>query len=338
MRLLVYSHNFRREGAPIILFRLLRALRERHDIHLLALTRAEEPLVEEYRRIGVPLVGEIDLTDYDAMLVNTLTASGIVTRSAQFLPVLWWIHEPNMGLKYMARDSFDMHAFTAARRIVFPTRWQAETLYRNWLTADNWTVVPYGIGTDTSALPCPFIREPGKLYLLQLGMVDERKGCDISIEALRRLADPGIQLFCLGREDAYPPYYEAIRHRWPHVHFLGSQPEAIVNAWLQHCDALLFPTRDDLITLSILEAMTFATCVIASEFGPIPEAIRHGESGLLSPVNDAAALAANIARIRHDPALSRRLGEAGRQVLRQNFAFEDHVNRMENELTALAAQ
>jgi hypothetical protein len=27
MRLLVYSHNFQREGAPIILFRLLRALR-----------------------------------------------------------------------------------------------------------------------------------------------------------------------------------------------------------------------------------------------------------------------------------------------------------------------
>jgi glycosyltransferase involved in cell wall biosynthesis len=55
-------------------------------------------------------------------------------------------------------------------------------------------------------------------------------------------------------------------------------------------------------------------------------------------LRDAAAFAANIARIRHDPAFSRRLSESGRRVLRQNFAFEDHVNRMENELTALAAQ
>ncbi len=337
MRLLVYSHNFRREGAPIILFRLLRALRERHDIHLMALKRPEEPLVEDYRHIGIPLIGGPDPTGYDAMLVNTLPASPVVVHGAQSLPVLWWIHEPQMGLKFMAQESFDMRAFTAARRIVFPTRWQAETLYRNWLTGDNWTVVPYGIGTDLSVQPCPFTREPGKLYLLQLGMVDERKGYDISIEALRRLADPGIQLFCLGRKDANPAYYEAIRNRWPHVHFLGSQPEAMVNAWLQHCDGLLFPTRDDLITLSILEAMTFAACVIASDFGPIPEAIQHGESGLLSPVNDAAALAANIARIRHDPALSRRLGEAGRQVLRRYFAFEDHVNRMETELSTLAA-
>jgi glycosyltransferase involved in cell wall biosynthesis len=338
VRLLAYSHNFQREGAPIVLFRLLRALRDRHDIHLVALKRPEEPLVEEYRRIGIPLVGRTDLTGYDAMLVNTLPASAVVMHGAEFLPVLWWIHEPRMGLRYMAEESFDMRAFAQARRIVFPTSWQAETLYRNWLTGDNWRVVPYGIGTDTTPLACPFTREPGKLYLLQLGTVDERKGYDISIEALRQLADPGIQLFCLGRENAYPPYYEAIRHRWPHVHFLGSQPEAVVNAWLQHCDALLFPTRDDLITLSILEAMTFATCVIASDFGPIPEVIRHGESGLLSPVNDVAALAANIARIRHDPALSRRLGEAGRRVLRQNFAFEDHVNRMETELSALAVQ
>jgi glycosyltransferase involved in cell wall biosynthesis len=59
---------------------------------------------------------------------------------------------------------------------------------------------------------------------------------------------------------------------------------------------------------------------------------------VVSPVNDAAAFAANIARIRHDPAFSRRLGEAGRRVLRQNFAFEDHVNRMEAELSTLAAQ
>ena len=338
MRLLAYSHNFRREGAPILLFRLLRELRQRHEIHVLALDRPEEPLLAEYRALDISIVQNINLHDYDVMLVNTLPASDIVIQATEAVPVLWWIHEPEMGLRYIAGDSFDMNAFTRAQRIVFPTRWQAETLYRNWLLKDNWTVIHAGIGTNMERLPCPFLRVPGSLYLLQLGMVDERKGYDISIEALRRLADPGIELFCLGRENAYPPYFEAIRHRWPHVHFLGSQPEAVVNAWLQHCDALLFPTRDDLISLSILEAMTFATCVIASDFGPIREAIRHGESGLLSPVNDAAALAKNIALIRHDPVLRQRLGKAGQQVLRQKFAFQDHVSRMEAELSTLAGQ
>jgi alpha-maltose-1-phosphate synthase len=336
LRLLVYGHNFRREGAPIVLFRLLRALRERHDIHVLALKRAEEPLVQEYRDIGIPLVGRVDLPDYDAILVNTVALSSIVPYAAPCLPVLWWIHEPEMGLKFIARPDFDIDAFRLARRIVFPTRWQAESLYRNWLVGDNWTVVPYGIGTDTSAQPCPFRREPGKLYLLQLGMVDQRKGYDLSIDALERLADPNIVLLCLGRSDANPAYFEAMKARGGNVRFLGSQSEPAVNAYIQHCDALLFPTRDDLITLSILEAMTFGKCVLASGFGPIPEAIRHEESGLISAVGDADGLALNIRRIRDDLSLRRRLGEAGRRVLEAHYTFAAHVSAMEQELVALA--
>ena len=115
MRLLVYGHNFLREGAPIILFRLLRALRERHDIHVLKLKRPEEPLVEEYRALGIPLVDGVDLPGYDSLLVNTPALSSMVSYAGPHIPVLWWIHEPEMGLKFIARPDFDMTAFDLAR-------------------------------------------------------------------------------------------------------------------------------------------------------------------------------------------------------------------------------
>ncbi len=75
---------------------------------------------------------------------------------------------------------------------------------------------------------------------------------------------------------------------------------------------------------------------MASGFGPIPEAIRHEESGLISPVGIADGLARNIYRIRDDLPLRQRLGEAGRRVLQAHYTFAARVSAMEQELVALA--
>ena len=68
---------------------------------------------------------------------------------------------------------------------------------------------------------------------------------------------------------------------------------------------------------AVLEAMLLGLPVVASEVGGIPELIRHGETGLLVPPGDAAALAVALARLAEDPDLRRGLGAAARR-----FALE----------------
>jgi len=53
-------------------------------------------------------------------------------------------------------------------------------------------------------------------------------------------------------------------------------------------------------------------------------------SGLLVPPGDADALAAAVRRVRDDPALARRLGEAGRRRLREQFSWHAIVQRWLN--------
>jgi len=76
--------------------------------------------------------------------------------------------------------------------------------------------------------------------------------------------------------------------------------------------------------------MNHGTPVIASRIGGIPDIVEDGVSGLLVPPGDADALAAAVRRVRDDPALARRLGEAGRRRLREQFSWQAIVQRWLN--------
>jgi glycosyltransferase involved in cell wall biosynthesis len=66
--------------------------------------------------------------------------------------------------------------------------------------------------------------------------------------------------------------------------------------------------------------MMFAKPVIASDVGGMREIVVHGETGLLVPPGDAAALAAAIDVLVGDPELRSRLGRAGRARYEQEFS------------------
>lgn len=338
MRILAYSHSFDRSGAPIVLFRLLRALARRHTVHVLDVGCRDRSLAADYRACGIEMVNPAAPRDYDVGLFNTLLASRKIMEVGS-LPVLWWIHEPAFGPGLLTdpRYKTDVAAFRVARAIVFPTEWQARTLYAPHLDGrTGWACIPYGVAPPAGALPCPFEREDGKLHLVQLGAPSHRKGHEVAAAALERLGDPGIVWICVGDAAAFPGLVARIRGAAVDLRCVGIADEAGVAAYLQHADALLCPTRDDLISLSILEALSHGRCVIASDYGPIPETIVDGETGLLAPVGDAAALAATIARLRREPGLADRLGTAGRARQRARHGFDRHVAAMEAVLESIA--
>src|SRR5262249_20949455 len=63
----------------------------------------------------------------------------------------------------------------------------------------------------------------------------------------------------------------------------------------------------------LIEAMACGVPVVATAISGIPELIEDGVTGLLVPPDDPAALAGAIERLLGDPALRRRLGEAGQR-------------------------
>jgi glycosyltransferase involved in cell wall biosynthesis len=69
--------------------------------------------------------------------------------------------------------------------------------------------------------------------------------------------------------------------------------------------------------------------VLAAASGGLTEVVENEITGLITPVDDAAALANAAIRLLADPGLAERLGSLGRKTAASRFAFDTYVDRHE---------
>jgi glycosyltransferase involved in cell wall biosynthesis len=92
-------------------------------------------------------------------------------------------------------------------------------------------------------------------------------------------------------------------------------------------DIAVLPSHEEGFSNSLLEAMACALPVIATRVGGNIDAVIDGESGLLVPAHDPAALATAIARLHGDAALRQRLGAAARARVSALFSLQSCVEQ-----------
>jgi glycosyltransferase involved in cell wall biosynthesis len=87
-------------------------------------------------------------------------------------------------------------------------------------------------------------------------------------------------------------------------------------------DAFVLASSTEGLSNALLEAMAAGLPVVATRVGGNPGLVRHGDSGLLVPPFDAAALAEAMAALSADAALRARLGATGRERVRNEFSLD----------------
>lgn len=111
------------------------------------------------------------------------------------------------------------------------------------------------------------------------------------------------------------------------VRFLGERdalPELLSPA-----DVFLLASSEESFGLSALEAMSCAVPVVATAVGGVPEVIRDGHTGLLSPADDQARYAERVRELLFDRDRARAMGQAARADVLARFGRDPIVDQYE---------
>ncbi len=119
------------------------------------------------------------------------------------------------------------------------------------------------------------------------------------------------------------------------AHFLGWWED--LPALYADLDVLALSSRNEGTPVCLLEAMAAGVAVVATRVGGVPDMVRHGETGLLVPAGDPAALAAAVATLLADPERRLALGLAGRRAVYPAYDVKTLIARVEALYRELAA-
>jgi glycosyltransferase involved in cell wall biosynthesis len=158
-----------------------------------------------------------------------------------------------------------------------------------------------------------------------VGRVNCAKGVPelVCVYARLRHAIPGLRLLMLGdfeSLDPLPPDTRGLLDTDNRILCPGYVADTA--AYYQVMDVVCLPSQAEGFPPVLLEAQAAARPVVATAVTGNTDAIEHGVTGLLVPSNDLDALTDALEQVLTDPAQARRLGQAGRTRILQDFRPE----------------
>ena len=112
------------------------------------------------------------------------------------------------------------------------------------------------------------------------------------------------------------------------VRFLGFRTDAV--DVMQLMDVVVLPSvAKEGLGLALVEAGFLGKATVGSDCPGIDEVVRDGETGLLVPPGDSAALARALGKLLGDAALRARYGQAGRARAEELFTLQAMAARAE---------
>jgi glycosyltransferase involved in cell wall biosynthesis len=161
-----------------------------------------------------------------------------------------------------------------------------------------------------------------------IGRLEHQKGFDVLIRALASVDDARLVVMGDGSERASLEQLARDVGVADRVVWTGWRDDA--RHYFAAVDVVALPSRFEGFPLALLEALLARAAVVASDVGSIAEAVRNGDTGLLVPPDDPAALAVAIRRLLKDRGLRRRLGDQGRELVLARFTAEHMARAFES--------
>jgi glycosyltransferase involved in cell wall biosynthesis len=174
----------------------------------------------------------------------------------------------------------------------------------------------------------PSLREvsasDGPLIVGLIGRLSWEKGIDIFLRAVARVVVefPSAKFVVVGEgpdQDKLELLIDELGVR-ENISMLGRRED--MPSIYASLDVMVSSSRQEGLPMAILEGMASGLPLVATAVGEVPTVVKDGRTGVLVPPEDAGSLAAAIVDLLRDSAKRLRLGEAAKQLIKEEYSAE----------------
>ena len=286
---------------------------------------ARLPRLADTLRTLVAWHGQVDLLVHQVFSGPAFGITDVASMLGRYLgvPQVFVLHGGALPEFAVARPGWVRRVMSRAAAIVAPSNYLAHTFSLYPELAGRIRVIPNILAIKDY----PFRHRPTIApRLLWMRTFHDWYHPEMAIEVLATLRHnyPTATLTMAGQEKGLGPVVRELANRrglTEAVRFPGFLGPHDKQREFDAHDIYLNTNRVDNMPVSVLEAAAFGLPVVATAVGGVPFLLRDGETGLLVPDGDVAAMCAAVRRLLEEPELAERLSANGRR-LAESCAWE----------------
>jgi len=269
------------------------------------------------------------------------------------LPLARWLHLPMIvtfhGYDATVTDSFLKTSHYRARRylkerkslqreaaqFVAVSEFIRRQMLLQGFPEDKVLVHYIGVDTDFFRSVGEQRREPIVLFVASL---TEKKACAHLVRAMGEVQRvvPDVELVVIGDGPLRKNLEQLAASGLRKYRFLGIQPPEVVRDWMNRATVFCVPSMrapsgdGEGFGMVFAEAQAMGLPVASYASGGVPEAVDHGETGLLAAEGDWEGLAGNIVTLLQNKNLWQQMNAAGPRRIRKAFDLKKQTNKLED--------
>lgn len=233
----------------------------------------------------------------------------------------------------MLADKIDLLSHFDNLTIVAASQWMAECVRRSKLFRRcRVEVIPYSLENDLFVSPPKAEAKqrvgiaPDTVTFVTASVTEKRKGFPDLLNALERCLE-NAQFKALVEQQKFKLIFygqeiDALKtFKLPYVHLGWRSSDAELIEAYSAGDAVILPSQQDNMPLTMLEAMSCGVPVIAFQTGGMQDVIEDGITGRLVPLGDYQRLTEVLLECALNPDQCRQMGEQSRRVIESRFTM-----------------
>ena len=203
-------------------------------------------------------------------------------------------------------------------------------LLQNGFDPEHVHILPYAVPFE-EVPSSPVSDSP---HIVYVGQLIRGKGVDLLLRALEKITIPfEVTIAGTGNAELALKAQSETLGLSDRVTFVGWVPHEGLNTYYQAARMIVVPSRwPEPFGMIGLEAMRHGRPVIGFDVGGIPDWLIHEKTGFLVPEQNITKLASCIERLLLDKELATTFGQNGLEHVKENFVFNNYLDKVEHFL------